>query len=118
VQQVATGALKAYGVTSREKLPEFPTADSFPLMFGPKLDVMYWQAMSAPAGTPDSIVNTLNKALQNAVADPAIVNTWTAEDVSVFPSDQRSPAAASALLRSEIARWGQVVRNNNIHVQQ
>src|SRR6516225_2596808 len=95
VQQVATGALKAYGVTSREKLPEFPTADSFPLMFGPKLDVMYWQAMSAPAGTPDSIVNTLNKALQNAVADPAIVNTWTAEDVSVFPSDQRSPAAAS-----------------------
>jgi tripartite-type tricarboxylate transporter receptor subunit TctC len=118
VQQVATGALKAYGVTSREKLPEFPTADSFPLMFGPKLDVMYWQAMSAPAGAPDSIVNTLNKALQNAVADPAIVNTWTAEDVSVFPSDQRSPAAASALLRSEIARWGQVVRNNNIHVQQ
>jgi len=118
VQQVATGALKAYGVTSREKLPEFPTADSFPLMFGPKLDVMYWQAMSAPAGTPDSIVNTLNKALQNAVADPAIVNTWTAEDVSVFPSDQRSPAAASAQLRSEIARWGQVVRNNNIHVQQ
>ena len=118
VQQVATGALKAYGVTSREKLPEFPAADSFPVMFGPKLDVMYWQAMSAPAGTPDSIVNTLNKALQNAVADPAIVNTWTAEDVSVFPSDQRSPAAASALLRSEIARWGQVVRNNNIHVQQ
>jgi tripartite-type tricarboxylate transporter receptor subunit TctC len=118
VQQVATGALKAYGVTSREKLPEFPTADSFPLMFGPKLDVMYWQAMFAPAGTPDSIVNTLNKALQNTMADPAIVNTWAAEDVSVFPSDQRSPAAASALLRSEIARWGQVIRDNNIHVQQ
>ena len=30
VQQVATGALKAYGVTAKEKLPEFPTADSFP----------------------------------------------------------------------------------------
>ena len=118
VQQVATGALKAYGVTSREKLPEFPTADSFPLMFGPKLDVRYWQAMFAPAGTPDVIVNTLDKALQNTMADPAIVNTWAAEDVSVFPSDQRSPAAASALLRSEIARWGQVIRDNNIHVQQ
>jgi len=118
VQQVATGALKAYGVTSREKLPEFPAADSFPVMFGPKLDVMYWQAMLAPAGTPDSVVNTLNKALQNTVTDPAIVNTWVAEDVSVFPSDQRSSAAASALLRSEIARWGQVIRDNNIHVQQ
>jgi hypothetical protein len=41
-----------------------------------------------------------------------------AQDVSVFPSDQRSPAAASALLHSEIARWGQVIRDNNIHIQQ
>lgn len=118
VQQVATGALKAYGVTSKEKLPEFPTADSFPLMFGPKLDVVYWQAMFAPAGTPDSVLATLNKALQNAVSDPALVKIWMAQDVSVFPSDQRSPAAASALLHSEIARWGQVIRDNNIHIQQ
>src|SRR5262249_16990789 len=88
------------GVTSKEKLAEFPTADSFPVTFGPKLDVVYWQAMFAPAGTPDSIVGTLNKALQNAVSDPALVKIWAAEDVSVFPSDQRSPAAASALMNS------------------
>ena len=118
VQQVATGALKAYGVTAKEKLPEFPTADSFPLMFGPKLDVVYWQAMFAPAGTPSSIIGTLNKALQNAVADPALVKIWTAEDVSVFASDQRSPEAASELLNSEIARWGQVIRDNKIHIEQ
>jgi tripartite-type tricarboxylate transporter receptor subunit TctC len=105
VQQVATGALKAYGVTAKEKLPEFPTADCIPLIFGPKLDVVYWQAMFAPTGTPESIIGTLNKALQNAVSDPALVNIWAAEDVSVFPADQRSPAAASALLNSEIARW-------------
>ena len=118
VQQVATGALKAYGVTAKEKLPEFPTADSFPLMFGPKLDVVYWQAMFAPAGTPASIIGALNKALQNAVSDPALVKIWTAEDVSVFASDQRSPEAASELLNSEIARWGQVIRDNKIHIQQ
>ena len=118
VQQVATGALKAYGVTSKEKLPEFPTADSFPLMFGPKLDVVYWQAMFAPAGTPAAIIGTLNKALQNAVSDPALVKIWTVQDVSVFAPDQRSPAAASALLNSEIARWGQVIRDNKIHIQQ
>ncbi len=118
VQHIATGALKAYGVTSREKLPEFPTADGFPLLFGPKLDVMYWQAMFAPAGTPDPIIMRLNRALQKAVSDPALVSTWAAQDVSVFPSDQRSPAAASSLLHSEIARWGQVIRDNNIHIQQ
>ena len=118
LQQVATRALKAYGVTSKEKLAEFPTADSLPLMFGPKLDVVYWQGMFAPAGTPESIIGLLNKALQNAVSDPALVKIWAAEDVSVFPSDQRSPAAAGVLLNSEIARWGQVIRDNNIHIQQ
>ena len=118
VEQVATGALKAYGVTSREKLPGCPTADSFPITFEPKLDVVYWQAMFAPAGTPDSVIATLNKALQNAVSDPALVKIWTGEDVSVFQADQRSPAAASALLHSEIARWGKVIRDNSIHIQQ
>ena len=118
LQQVATRALKAYGVTSNEKLAEFPTADSLPLMFGPKLDVVYWQGMFAPAGTPESIIGLLNKALQNAVSDPALVKIWAAEDVSVFPSNQRSPAAAGVLLNSEIARWGQVIRDNNIHIQQ
>src|ERR1700746_3621449 len=118
VQQVATGALKAFGVTSNEKLPEFPTADSFPVTFGPKLDVVYWQAMFAPAGTPDPVIAALNKALQNAVSDPALVNIWTAQDVSVFPPDQRSPAAENALLHSEIARWGKVIRDNNIRIQQ
>ena len=76
VQHVAAGALKAYGVTSKEKLAEFPTADSFPLTFGPKLDVVYWQAMFARAGTPEQVIATLNKALQNAVSDPALVKIW------------------------------------------
>jgi tripartite-type tricarboxylate transporter receptor subunit TctC len=118
VQQVAIGALKAYGVTSRQKLPEFQNAESFPVVFGPELDVTYWQAMFGPAETPASVINTLNNALQKTVTDPGIVKTWAEEDVSVFPADQRTPAAASTLLQSEIARWGKVIRDHNIHVEQ
>jgi len=118
VQLVATGKLKAYGVTAKEKLPELPTAESLPAMFGPKLDVVYWQAMFAPSGTPEPVIKTLNEAAQTAVSDPTNLKTWAAQDVSVFPPDQRSPAAASAFLASEIARWGQVIRDNNIHLEQ
>lgn len=118
VQQVATGALKAYGVTAKEKLPEFPTADSIPALLGPKLDVVYWQAMFAPAATPKAVIDTLNGALQKTVADPTVIKTWAAQDVTVFPADQRSPAAAGAFLRSEIARWGKVIRDNAIHLDQ
>ena len=118
VQLVATKKVKAYGVTAKEKLAEFPTAESFPAVLGPKLDVVYWQALFAPAGTPEAVVKTLNAALREAVADPAIIKTWAAQDVTAFPADQRSPEAASAFLQSEITRWGNVIRDNNIHIDQ
>jgi tripartite-type tricarboxylate transporter receptor subunit TctC len=118
VQQVATGSLRAYGITAASKLPEFPNAESLSKMLGPKLDVMYWQAIFAPAGTPDAVIKTLNDTLQQAVSDPAIVKNWAAQDVSAFPPEQRSPQAAGAFLNSEIARWGQVIRDNDIHVEQ
>jgi tripartite-type tricarboxylate transporter receptor subunit TctC len=117
VQQVATGALRDYGITAKEQLPEFPHAASLSRMLGPKLDVVYWQAIFAPAGTPEAAIKTLNAALQQAVSDPVIVKNWATQDVSAFPPDQRSPAAAAAFLNSEIARWGQVIRDNDIHAE-
>ena len=117
-QQVAAGQLKALGVTAKEQLPQFPGVESFVTMFGPKLDFVYWQALFAPAGTPDAVIRTLSDALQQTVADPAILKIWAAQGVSAFPQDQRSPAAARAFLDSEIARWGQVIRDNDIHIEQ
>jgi tripartite-type tricarboxylate transporter receptor subunit TctC len=81
---------------------------------GPKLEILYWHALFAPAGTPDGIVEKLNSALQEIMVDPAILKSWADTGVAPYPKDQRSPAAARALLRNEIARWGQVVRDNNI----
>jgi len=116
--QVKAGELKAYGITSKDKLDQLPNVESFVKVLGPKLEILYWQAMFAPARTPVAVIKTLNAALQEAVADPTIRKTWDAEGFFIFPKDQQSPAAASALLKSEIVRWGQVIRDNNIHVDQ
>ena len=51
VQQVAAGQVKAYGITAKEKSPQFPTAESFVKQLGPKLEILYWHALFAPAGT-------------------------------------------------------------------
>lgn len=115
---VAAGKMKAYGVSQKNKMPGFPQADSFVRMFGPKLNIDYWQAIFVPAGTPDEVIKRLNSALEDFVTDPATLKTWAAEGVSVYPKDQRSPAAGRAILKSEIARWGKVIRDNNIHVNQ
>jgi tripartite-type tricarboxylate transporter receptor subunit TctC len=118
VQQVATGKVKGYGVTARDKLPDLPNTESLVTEFGPKFDIVYWQAIYASAGTPEAVIKTLNAALQETVADAAVVKAWAAQDVSPFPKDQRTTAAGEAFLRSEIARWGQVIRDNDIHIEQ
>src|ERR1700716_1336415 len=117
VEQVASAQMKAYGITAKEPSPQFSTAASFVQELGPKLEILYWHALFAPAGTPDGIVEKLNSALQEIMVDPAILKSWADTGVAPYPKDQRSPAAARALLKSEIARWGQVVRDKNIQAQ-
>ncbi len=114
---VAAGKLKAFGVTQADKIPQFPQADSFVALYGPKLEIQFWEALFAPGGTPDAVINTLNAALEDAVVtNPAILKKWETEGVSPFPKDQRSPAAGRTILTSEIARWGAVIRDNHIQV--
>jgi tripartite-type tricarboxylate transporter receptor subunit TctC len=106
--------MKAYGITAKAPSPQFPGVESFVQALGPKLEILYWHALFAPAGTPDAIVEALNATLQAVMADPALLKTWADTGVLPYPPDQRSPAAARALLKGEIARWGKVVRDNNI----
>ena len=63
---------------------------------------------------PYDVVNKLNVTLQEIIADPAIVKSWADTGVSPYPKDQRSVTAPRALLKSEVARWGKVIRDNNI----
>jgi tripartite-type tricarboxylate transporter receptor subunit TctC len=118
VQQVRAGNMKAFGITSKEKSAQLPNVESFIPILGPKLEIVYWQALFAPAGTPQPIIDKLNAAVQQAMDDPTINKNWTAEGVSGYPKEQRSVEAARAILKSEIARWGEVIKANNIHVDQ
>lgn len=116
--QVAAGKLKAYGVTTTDKSPLVSKLDSFVTVFGPKFEIQYWQALFAPAGTPSDVIDKLNAAVEEAVSDPAVFKSWEAEGVSAFPKDQRSVAAGRKFFQNEIARWRQVIRENNIKVSQ
>ena len=115
---VQAGKLKAYGVTSKEKWPQLPTAESMVEALGPKFEIVYWQAMYAPTGTPAPVIKTLNAALQEAVSDPAMLKIWESEGFSPFAKAQRTSEAADAFTKSEAARWGEVIRDNNIKVTQ
>jgi tripartite-type tricarboxylate transporter receptor subunit TctC len=114
VEQVASGQIKAYGITSRRESTLFSNVASLVTHLSPKLEILYWHALFAPAGTVSPVIEKLNAVVQEMADDPAIVKAWADTGVVPYPKDERSPQAAQALLHSEIARWGQVVRENDI----
>lgn len=114
VGQVASGQVKAFGITSKEPSPQFLGVASFVQELGPKLEVLFWHIMLAPAGTPRPIIDALNAAVNEAVQDAEILKVWSIAGVQAYPKEQRTPEGAAAYLKKEIAHWGDVVRTNKI----
>jgi len=111
---IKAGQLRAYGITAKEAYEQFPGTASFVEQYGPKLEIQYWHALFAPVATPKPAMEKLNGALQALLDDPAVVRGWTATGVLPYAKEQRSPEAAQAYFRSEIGRWGEVIRENGI----
>ena len=114
VGPVNSGQIKGFGITSKERSPLFPGVASFVQEVGPQMEILYWHMLLAPAGTPRPVIDALNAAAQELMEDPAILKAWAETGVSAYPKEQRTPEAAAAYLKKEIAHWGQVVRDNKI----
>jgi tripartite-type tricarboxylate transporter receptor subunit TctC len=111
---VRAGKIKAYAIIGRTRfagLPELPTMGEVGYK---KLDLDFWHMLLAPAGTPRPIVERLNAALRHALADAKVRKTFADGGMDVFPADEQTPEAASALLKREIKLWGDVIRANHI----
>src|SRR6201999_3655222 len=67
VEQVASGQMKAFGITAREPSQLFPGIPSFVQEFGPKAEILYWRALFAPADAPQPIITALNGVLQEVM---------------------------------------------------
>jgi tripartite-type tricarboxylate transporter receptor subunit TctC len=105
------GQLKALAVTSAKRfpgLPDVPTA----IEAGVKgYDVSSWNALAAPAKTPQPILDRLHAALAKALADPGVQKRFAELGVEPRPS---SPEELKAFYVSETKRWTEVVERAGI----
>jgi tripartite-type tricarboxylate transporter receptor subunit TctC len=115
---VKSGNLKVYGIVGRNRYPGLPGVPTMSQAGYKNMDLDFWHILFAPAGTPQPIVDKLNAALRHALADARVVKLFTESGMDLYPADQWTPAAASAMLKSEIKRWGDVVRANHIQMAQ
>jgi tripartite-type tricarboxylate transporter receptor subunit TctC len=108
-KQIQAGTIKAYAVTSPERLkvlPDVPTVAEGGL---PEMQVGIWHGIYAPKGTPAEITERLSKSLQLALKDPNVVARFAELGTAPSPEADATPAALKAKLESEIARWKPVI---------
>jgi len=111
VPSIRADKLRAIAITSKKRSPLFPNLPSFAELGYPKVEVLNWQGFIAPAGTPKPIIDTLNKAANEALKDPQLRELMLSQGNEIGGG---TPADFAALIKSEAAKWSAVVKAGNI----
>ena len=111
-QFVASGQLRAVAVTGPHRIAALPDVPTVAESGYPGFDVTSWHSILAPAGTPPDIVERLNRELVRIIAMSDIREKLMAIGMEPSPG---TPAELDAEIRTEVARWGPIVRRAGIH---
>ena len=113
LQHVKSGRLRALAVTTPKRIVAAPDVPTVGESGFPTYEVTNWHGLVGPKGLPKDIVGRLNKEVNEAL---------TSKDVEkVLAGDGLEPAGGSAegfasILKNEVARWGQVVKQAGVKV--
>lgn len=107
--QIKGGKIKAFAVTSKAKLANFPELPPLATEL-PGFEVGVWHILYAPKNTPADVVAKLQTALQAAIKDPAFSSKMKELGAEIMPLDRQNSAGAKALLTSEIAKWSPIIQ--------
>ena len=113
IAQVKAGRLKALAVTTKTRIAAAPEVPTFAEQGLADYEATGWFGVVMPAGTPAEIVGRMNAELVAALKSKAIVDRVLAAGAEPSPS---TPEELGALIRSEIAKWGEVVRASGAKV--
>lgn len=102
-----SGSLRALAVTSPKRVQSAPDIPTVAESGYPGFQVVTWFGLFAPAGTPAAIVDKLNHAVADAVADPDVHKQLV--NLGAEPTTN-SPADFEKLVQEEKVRWGKVVK--------
>lgn len=111
---IAGNSVKGIAILSRRRsslLPNLATAHEQGLA---DFEAITWNAFFLPKGTPAPIVKKLNKAIVEALNNPAVVDRMHTLGVDIVAPERRSPEYLQKFVESETAKWAIAIRASGI----
>jgi tripartite-type tricarboxylate transporter receptor subunit TctC len=108
---VKAGKLKAYAVTSLERMPQLPDMPTVAELGYPGFESSFWMAILAPAGTPKEVVAKLEQAFIKALQDKEIADMLVAAGVRIIA---KPASAVDELIARELKQWPPIVKKAGI----
>jgi tripartite-type tricarboxylate transporter receptor subunit TctC len=109
-----SGSIRAIGAgmkTRMKGMPDLPTLDELGLK---GFECYTWNVILAPAGTPQPVVDKLNKAINAAMADSKVINAL--EVAGVDPTPGSTPQQAAEFVKTELAKWAPIIAASGAHI--
>lgn len=115
VPQIKSGNVKAYGVTTASRIASFPNLPTLDQQGLKGFDLVVWNGLFAPKGTPKPALDKLVAALQAAVQAPAFRARLADLGAEPVPLAKATPASLGALLKSEVDKWAPIIRKSGVY---
>ena len=107
IPHAKAGRMVALAVTSAKRAPQIPDVPTIAESGVPGYDAVTWFGLFAPKGTPTAAINRLHSEIVNVLRLPDVENGYL---ISGNVAVTSRPEEFGAFIRTEIVKWGQVVR--------
>ena len=108
---IKEGKLRALAVTSAKRDPEFPDVPTFAEVGVPNQESTFFVGLVAPAATPADIISKLNREIGLIMVEPGVRERM--KFIGYAPSSD-TPQEFASMLKSELERWAQVIRDSGM----
>lgn len=113
IGHVKNGKLRAIAVTSPKRTAEMPQTPTVAEAGFKDFEAVTWFGFLAPAGTPPAVIKTLNIEINKVLVSKDVAAKLESEGGDVMGG---TPEQFAELLKKDITRWGQVVRDSGAKI--